>query len=246
MQDALMAVVLAAGKGTRLQSEQSQLPKVLRRANGQPLLHWVLEALSFIPRQDIVVVAGFMKEAVMEAFPNCRFAVQEPQLGTGHAVLCAQDALRGFDGTVLVCYGDMPLLRRETYLALLEEHRNSGAACTLLSGRSDKPLAYGRVLRDDEGNFLAVVEDRDCTPEQKQIPELNCGIYAFDCRKLLGALTRLRPDNAQGEYYLTDVPALLRADGERVRVCSRQLNEELLGVNTPEQLAEAEAFLRQR
>lgn len=243
---ALKAVVLAAGKGTRLQSEQYQLPKVLRVAYGQPLLHWVLEALSFIPRRDVVVVAGFMKEAVMEAFPDCRFAVQEPQLGTGHAVQCARAVLEGFTGTVLVCYGDMPLLRRETYEGLLEEHWHSGAACTLLSGRSDKPLAYGRVLRDAEGNFLEVVEDRDCTPEQKLIPELNCGIYAFDCQKLLNALTRLTPNNAQGEYYLTDVPAVLRADGELVRVYSRQLNEELLGVNTVEQLAEAEAFLRQR
>ena len=242
----LKVVILAAGKGTRLQSEQSQLPKVLRVACGRPLLAWVLDALGFVPREDLIVVAGFMKEQVMAAFPDCRFAVQEPQLGTGHAVLCAKDALEGFDGTVLVCYGDMPLLRRETYQGLLEAHWQRGAACTLLSGRADRPLAYGRVIRDANGDFLEVVEDRDCTPEQKAIPELNCGIYAFDARKLLAALTRLRPENAQGEYYLTDVPALLRADGEVVQVYSRQLNEELLGVNTLEQLAEAEEYLRGR
>ena len=244
--DAIKVVVLAGGKGTRLQSEQSQLPKALRMACGKPLLGWVLDALPFVRREDIVLVVGFMKEAVMAAFPECAHAVQEPQLGTGHAVLCARPALEGFDGTVLVCYGDMPLMRQESYEALLEAHTSSGAACTILAGTSERDLAFGRIVRDAEGNFLEIVEDRDCTPEQKKIPELNCGICAFDCRKLLGALDRLQPNNAQGEYYLTDVPAILRRDGELVRVYTRQLNEELLGVNTLEQLEEAERYLSRR
>ncbi len=244
--DALKVVVLAGGKGTRLQSEQYHLPKALRVACGKPLLGWVLDALPFARREDIILVVGFMKEAVMEAFPDCVHVVQEPQLGTGHAVMCARETLQDFNGTVLVCYGDMPLMRCESYEALLEAHNASGAACTLLAGTSERDLAFGRIVRDSEGNFLEIVEDRDCTPAQKRIPELNCGIYAFDCRKLLGALDRLQPNNAQGEYYLTDVPAILRQDGEAVRVCTRRLNEELLGVNTIEQLEEAEAYLRMR
>ncbi len=244
--DAIKVVVLAGGKGTRLQSEQYHLPKALRVAYGKPLLGWVLDALSFVRREDIILVVGFMKEAVMEAFPSCVHVVQEPQLGTGHAVMCARAALEGFEGTVLICYGDMPLMRQASYEALLAAHMASGAACTLLAGTSDRNLAYGRILRDAEGNFLEIVEDRDCTPEQKQIPELNCGIYAFDAQKLLGALDRLTTDNAQGEYYLTDIPAILRRDGDLVKVYSRQLNEELLGVNTLEQLQEAERYLAAR
>ena len=244
--DAIKVVVLAGGKGTRLQSEQYQLPKALRQAYGKPLLGWVMEALAFTRPEDVVLVVGFMKEALMEAFPTCVHAVQEPQLGTGHAVMCAKEVLKDFDGTVLVCYGDMPLMRRETYEGLLEAHLRSGAACTLLGGTSERELAYGRIIRDAEGNFMEIVEDRDCTPEQKLIPELNCGIYAFDCQKMLAALDRLTPNNAQGEYYLTDVPAILRQDGEVVKVYTRQLNEELLGVNTMEQLEEAEQYLSQR
>lgn len=243
---ALKVVVLAAGKGTRLQSEQSQLPKVMRMACGKPLLGWVLDALAFVPRRDIVVVAGFMKEAVMEAFPECAFAVQEPQLGTGHAVQCAGAALAHFDGTVLVCYGDMPLVKRETYERLLSEHQASGAAFTLLTALSEETMGFGRIVRDADGAFQAIVEERDCTPAQLAIHELNCGICAVDCRKLLGALSRLKPNNAQGEYYLTDVPAILRADGESVHICAMALGEQILGVNTPEQLAEAEAYLSRR
>jgi len=242
----IKAVVLAAGKGTRLHSEENPLPKVLRTACGRPLLDWVLEALDFIPRQDAVIVVGYKKEKVMEAFPDCAFAVQEPQLGTGHAVQCARAALEGFEGTVLVCYGDMPLVRRESYQALLAEHWRSGAACTVMSAWSENPMGFGRVLRDAEGNFLRIVEQRDCTPEELQVRELNCGICAFDCGKLLNALERLQPNNAQGEYYLTDVPAILRADGELVRVQKLEHPEEILGVNTPEQLADAEQWLRQR
>lgn len=244
--DALKVVVLAGGKGTRLQSEQNLLPKALRMACGKPLLGWVLDALPFVPREDIILVVGYRREAVINAFTECVHAVQEPQLGTGHAVMCAKEALEGFDGTVLVCYGDMPLMRQESYEALLAAHRAGNAACTILAGTSERELAFGRILRDENGEFLEIIEDRDCTPEQRKIRELNCGICAFDCQKLLSALDRLKPNNAQGEYYLTDVPALLRQDGERVQVFARQLNEELLGVNTLEQLEEAERYLNER
>ena len=245
-QTSLKAVVLAAGKGTRMQSETCRLPKVLREACGKPLLHHVLRQLDFVAPADTVLVVGYLHELVEQAFPGYPTALQEPQLGTGHAVLCAREQLRDFSGTVLVCYGDMPLVRRETYRTLLEAHRAAGAQCTLLSGTCEEDLPYGRVLTDGEDNFLAVVEDRDCTPEQKAIRDLNVGIYAFECPWLLAALDQLRNDNAQKEYSLTDVPALIQAAGGRVKVCKAVLNEQILGVNTPDQLAETERFLRQR
>lgn len=238
------AVILAAGKGTRLQSEQYQLPKVLRQAGGQPLLHYVLRALDFLPQADTVIVAGYMKEKVMERFPDYPFAVQEPQKGTGHAVQCARDYLRDFDGTVLVCCGDMPLIRRETYAALLAEHEKNGCKCTFLTGTCREELPYGRILRDENGQFLRVVEDKDCTPEQKAIQELNAGVYAFDCQELLACLGMLKNENAQGEYYLTDVPELIRQRGGKIGVCCVKLNEQIIGVNTAEQLAQVEQYLK--
>lgn len=238
------AIVLAAGKGTRMMSEENTMPKVLREACGKPLLHYVLKALDFIPAEDTVLVVGYRREDVIAAFPAYPHAVQEPQKGTGHAVQCASEYLRGFDGTVLVCYGDMPLLRREVYENLLRQHDADGASCTMLSGTCTEYLPYGRVLRDENGDFLRIVEDRDCTPEQKEIRELNVGIYAFDCQELLACLDLIRNDNAQGEYYLTDVPAILRARGKRVAVYKAALNEQIIGVNTPEQLKMTERFLK--
>lgn len=242
----IKAIVLAAGKGTRMQSESCHLPKVLRQACGKPLLYHVLRQLEFLDPREIVLVVGYLHELVEQAFPGYAAALQEPQLGTGHAVQCARAYLKDFDGTVLVCYGDMPLIRREVYEALLKVHAESGAQCTLLSGTCQEYLPYGRVITDDQDNFVAVVEDRDCTPEQKAIRDLNVGIYAFDCHALLEALDKLRNDNAQNEYYLTDVPALIQAAGGKVKVYKAVLNEQIIGVNTPEQLAETEEFLRQR
>lgn len=237
MDKKLKAVVLAAGKGTRLQTEGVEIPKVMRLAAERPLLRWVCDALDFIPEKDIVLVVGFLREQVMEAFPNCSFAVQEQQLGTGHAVACAMDALQGYEGDILVCCGDMPLLKRDTYLSLVERHRADGNACTLLTGTAEEDLPYGRIVRDADGSFAAIVEEKDCTPEQREIRELNSGVYLFDAGALRDTLGKLRTDNAQGEYYLTDVPALLKAAGEKVGVCCRELGSEILGVNTPEQLA---------
>ena len=242
----IKAVVLAAGKGTRMMSEENNLPKVLRQACGEPLLHYVLKELDFIPVEDTILVAGYMRESVFRAFPDYPRAVQDPQLGTGHAVMCARDHLKDYNGTVLVCYGDMPLLKKETYQGLLNYHAENGAVCTMLSGTCEEYLPYGRVLRDENGDFLRIVEDRDCTPEQKAIRELNVGIYAFDCKALLASLDQIRNNNAQNEYYLTDVPAILREKGERVAVYKAVLNEQILGVNTPEQLILTEKYLRLR
>ena len=238
------AIVLAAGKGTRLQTEGITLPKVMREACGKPLLHYVLQNLSFLPREDTVLVVGYHREDVLKVFGDYPHAVQDPQLGTGHAVAVASEFFSGYDGPVLICYGDMPLLKRSTYESLLATHQKEGNVCTLLTGTCDWDLPYGRILRDEGGAFLGVVEDRDCTPEQKAIRELNVGVYVFDCRKLFDALGKLKNDNAQQEYYLTDVPAILRQEGGKVGACCACHDGELIGVNTVEQLKMVEEELR--
>ena len=243
MRDRLKAIVLAAGKGTRLRTEGCDLPKVMRLAAGRPLLSYVLDGLSFIDNEDITIVVGYKKEDVMAGFPQYSFAEQREQLGTGHAVMSAASVLDGYDGAVLVCCGDMPLLKRETYKAMWDAYRTSNTACVILTGTADTYLPYGRIVRDENGEFVKMVEEKDCTEEQKKITELNSGVYIFDSALLLSALKELKSDNAQGEYYLTDVPAILKSRGEKISLCRRELGNEIIGVNTVEQLKEVESII---
>ena len=240
------AVVLAAGKGTRLRTEGVDLPKVMRLALGRPLLKYVLSALPTKSREDVIIVVGYKKEYILEAFPQYATVEQAQQLGTGHAVGCALPALSGWEGDVLVCNGDMPLVKPETYKALLRAHIKHGNDCTILSGKSDLPLPYGRVVRDMNGGFVRIVEDRDCTPEEARIRELNSGIYVFKAPKLSWAIGQLGHDNAQGEYYITDLPDIMLRHGDKVGVCVRDMGDELIGVNTPQQLSQVEEILRSR
>lgn len=244
MKNELRAVVLAAGKGTRLRTEGIDLPKVMRLALGRPLISYVLSALPVKEKKDAVIVVGYMREKVTAAFADYTFAVQEEQLGTGHAVMSAKEALSGYDGDVLVCCGDMPLVSAATYRALWETHISEKNDCTMLSGRSDEPLPYGRVVRDAHGGFVRIAEEKDCTPEELKIRELNSGIYIFKAPLLFTALRELRTDNAQGEYYLTDVPDIMLRRGDKVGVCVREMGSELIGVNTVEQLEQVEKILR--
>ena len=241
----IFAVVLAAGRGTRIHSQRDPLPKVMRPILGRPMISYVLDALSFV--NETIVVVGYRQEAVRAALGDTvRYAEQLEQKGTGHAVLCTAALLEGFDGPVLICCGDMPLIRRETYQKLLAWHTEKGNACTLLSGTSDRDLPYGRVQRDEAGAFGCIIEETDCTPEQMAIAELNAGVYVMSAAALFPALRALRPDNAQGELYLTDVPALLKQKGLRVDVCRSEYPDEIIGVNTPEDLARAEAMFAMR
>lgn len=242
----LKAVILAAGKGTRLHSEGSDLPKVMRQAAGKPLLSYVLSALSFIKPEDCIIVVGYKMERITEAFHGYVFAKQEEQLGTGHAVMAAFSALGDYKGPLLVCCGDMPLIKRETYMELYETHRASDNVCTILSGTSEIDLPYGRILRDERGDFCGMVEDKDATADQKAIKELNSGVYVFDAPALKSVLSELKSDNAQGEYYLTDAPVLLMKRGLPVGVCRRELGYEIIGVNTPEQLKLTEKILLEK
>lgn len=242
----IKAVVLAAGKGTRLQTEGVTLPKVMRQAAGQPLLAYVLDALSFLPKEDIILVVGYRREDVEAAYPDYPAALQAEQLGTGHAVQCAAPELEDFTGSVLVCCGDMPLMKKETYESLCRTHEKEGNVCTILSGLSEEQLPYGRVIRGADGAFARIVEDKDCTPEEKAVRELNAGVYLFRAPELFEALGHLRCDNAQGEYYLTDVPAWLLEHGGKIGVCPTCTPEEMLGVNTPAQLEQVERTILQR
>ena len=246
MSKKLKAVVLAAGKGTRMQTDGAEKPKVMREALGKPILYYVLTALDFIAPEDCILVVGFKKDSVIASFPEYIFVEQSQQLGTGHAVMCAYEALSGFGGDILVCCGDMPLIKSETYRGLCEEHRKSGNDCTVLSGTCDVYLPYGRILRDIKGNFIGMVEEKDATEEQKSIMELNSGVYVFDAAALKSVLNLLKSDNAQGEYYLTDAPALMMGRGCKVGVCRRDLGLEIIGVNTPAQLNEVEKILSSR
>lgn len=246
MNESVKAIIMAAGKGTRLRTEGVDLPKVLREAAGRPLLSYVLEGLSFLPPEDITLVVGYEGEKVAAAFPGYPKVFQSPQLGTGHAVQCAESALKGFEGHILVCNGDMPLLPRASYEALVAQHLREGNVCTLMAGVTDAPLPYGRIVRDEEGGFLRIVEDRDCTEEERKIKELNTGDYIFEAGHLWRALTTLRPNNAQGEYYITDAPVWLRSQGEKVGVCAACTAEDMIGVNDLEQLRQVEEIIQRR
>ena len=246
MENNMKAVILAAGKGTRLKTEGCDLPKVMREALGKPLLYHVLSGLTFIDKKDTIIVVGYQKEKVIEAFEGYSFCEQKEQLGTGHAVMSAKDALNGFKGAVLICCGDMPLVKEESYRALMEEHFKNGNDCTILAGTSDINLPYGRIVRKEDGSFKCIVEERDCTPEEKAIRELNVGVYVISCEKLLPALNKLKNSNSQSEYYLTDIPAIFLEEGLKVGLLSREMNEEIIGVNTVEQLVWVEEELRKR
>ena len=235
-----IALVLAAGHGTRMKSD---LAKVLHPMAGRPLLAFVLDAVAALGLARTLVVVGHQRERVRAAFAGAGvgWVTQAEQRGTGHAVQMAEPELRGFAGTLLVVCGDTPLLTTATLVALLDAHAASQAAVTVLSMRLPDPKGYGRIVRDPSGGLAAIVEHRDATPAQRAIDEVNSGNYAFEYPALAAMLPRLGTGNAQGEYYLTDVVALLRGVGARTEALCASDYRELLGVNTPEQLAEAEA-----
>lgn len=232
-------VIMAAGKGTRMKSD---LPKVLHEFRGEPLLSHVIRTARSVGPEKIVVVAGHGRELVMDRFAGegVEFAVQEPQLGTGHAVAQAEKALEGFHGAVVVLSGDVPLLKKETVEEMLDTFRRTGSAITALTCELDEPGAYGRIVRRG-GRVVANVEARDATPEQLAIKEINTGIYAFDARFLFSALRSVNRDNAQGEYYLTDLIAIAVEEGKAVTAVAARDPLEIQGVNTVEQLRSLES-----
>jgi bifunctional UDP-N-acetylglucosamine pyrophosphorylase/glucosamine-1-phosphate N-acetyltransferase len=239
-----VAVILAAGKGTRM---KSALPKVLHAVGGQSMLRHVMAAAEQAGAKRTLVVVGFGGDQVQaEIGAAAEYVVQAEQLGTGHAMMQVQPALAGYTGTVLLLCGDTPLLTGNTLQQLVAAHQQSGAAATVLTAMPADATGYGRILRDKSGQVLGIVEQKDATAEQKQIGEINTGIYCFEAPPLFAALAGLTCDNAQQEYYLTDVLAILSQAGQRVGAVEVADFQETLGINSRLQLAEAEAILRRR
>lgn len=251
----LHIVILAAGKGTRMKSE---LPKVLHHVGGEPMIGHVLKTGAAFEPASTTVVVGHMADkmrASLEAWPGqngqklakVQTVVQEPQLGTAHALLQAEPVLRGATGTVVLLYGDVPLLERETLRRLIEHHRSTGAALTALSASVDRPKGYGRIVRDSAGSFLRIVEERDATDEERKITEINAGVYAFELDGLFDSLRLIATGNSQAEYYLPDLVAIYRKQGRRVEADEITGDPlQLLGVNSREELSRMNAILRDK
>ena len=243
---ALHVVILAAGKGTRMKSSR---PKVLHPLAGRPVIEHVLRAVDALRADSTVVVIGHGADDVRTALApraSLQFAVQSPQLGTGHALLQAESALAGKTGTVLLVYADVPLLQVSTLSRLIEHHRATKAAATVLTTELAEPYGYGRIVRDDAGRIARIVEERDASGAEREIKEINSGIYCFDAAPLFGALKQLAADNAQGEYYLTDLVAAYRKDKRVVEALQIDSPAELRGVNSRVDLSELGAVLRAR
>ena len=240
----MVAVILAAGKGTRM---KSALPKVLHAVGGRPMLRHVMTAAEQAGAKRTIVVVGFGGDQVQAKIgAAAEYVLQAEQLGTGHAMMQVQPVLAGFSGTILLLCGDTPLLTDKTLLALVAAHQQSGAAATVLTAMPADATGYGRILRNESGQVLGIVEQKDATPEQKKIGEINTGIYCFEAAPLFAALAGLTCNNAQKEYYLTDVLAILAQAGQQVGAVEVSDFQETLGINSRLQLAEAEAILRRR
>ena len=245
-----IAIILAAGKGTRMKSD---LPKVVHPVGGRPMVAAVVDACRGAGCQRVILVVGFKQELVRGPFvgdAGVEFAVQDQQLGTGHAVQCCEPLLRAAAAApgqpVFVLAGDGPLIRSATLSALLDRHRQAGAAATLATSVIADPAGYGRIVRDAAGRFAGIVEHKQATPEQLAIREVNPSYYCFDAQALFGTLPRVKRQESNGEYYLTDVPSLLLAEGRRVEVIDAVPPEDVLSINTLEQLAEVDAIYRAR
>lgn len=244
MNDAV-AVVLAAGRGTRMNSD---LPKVLFPALGRPMLHWVLDALQTAGISRTIVVIGYRAELVRQELAqrrNIEFALQQEQRGTGHAVEICRGHLQQHDGPVLVVAGDSPLIQVASIRHVLDAFHTGGWECVLGTLIKDDPTGLGRIVRNEHGKFERIVEQKDATSEQRSIKEVNMSTYMFDCRALLWALAQLDDSNAQGEFYLTDCPEILRREGYRVEALPVLQPCESLSINTIDELALVEAKMQE-
>jgi bifunctional UDP-N-acetylglucosamine pyrophosphorylase / glucosamine-1-phosphate N-acetyltransferase len=239
-----IAVVLAAGQGTRMKSD---LPKVLFPVLGRPMIEFVLEALAAAGIERVIAVVGYRAEDVRAALASRRdveFVLQTERLGTGHAVKMAAPLLLGHNGPVLVVTGDSPLIQPSSVTELLAYFESHQSACLLGTLHKANPAGLGRIVRDAAGGFLGIVEEKDATPMQRQITEVNMSTYLFDCRELLHALDQLKNDNRQKEFYLTDCPGILKAEGKRVEALPVLKECEALSINTLDELQSVEAEMR--
>ena len=244
MEDNIMAIVMAAGKGTRMKSKKS---KLVQKIYGKEIVKRAVENAEKAGIKDIVAVVGYQKEEVMEVLgDSVQYAFQEEMLGTGHAVLQAKEFLAGKKGKVLVLNGDVPLLRPETLNKLVEKSIENREYATLLTAIYDNPTGYGRIIRDEGGNIKGIVEEKDTKASQRKIKEINAGIYCFDIEELLSALEKIKPNNAQGEYYITDVISIMNKKGLKTGAVIVEDNTEILGINDRIQLEMLTKVLQMR
>jgi len=241
----LAAVILAAGQGTRMKSD---LAKVLHPVQGNPMVSYVIRAVRQAGSRRIILVVGYQRERVMEALggEQLEFAVQDEQLGTAHALMQTRAALVDYHGDLLVLAGDTPLLLGETVSGLLRGHRAAGAAATVLTAVLEDPGGYGRILRTPENMLDAIIEEKDATSGQRAIREINTGAYCFQSPLIFEVLDQIGRDNRQGEFYLTDAISILCARGQIVAAVVADDEREVLGVNSVEQLSQAEVLLIRR
>ena len=235
------AIVLAAGKGTRMKSE---LPKVLHEVNGKTMIRHILDSLKEANVDEVVTIVGYRYDLVKEEIDGlCDYAIQEPQLGTGHAVMQAKQ-FEDKDGITVVANGDCPCIRPATYENMYEACED--ADMVVLTAMPEDTLSYGRVVRDEEGNVEKIVEYKDASEEERDIKEINTGIYAFNNKSLFEGLKKLSNDNAQNEYYITDLVEILKNDGKIVKAVLVEDYEEVQGINDINELKHAEEYLKSR
>ena len=240
----VITIIMAAGKGTRMKSNKS---KLVHEIYGKPLVRRVVEVAEKIGSDEIIAVVGHLREQVQEVLGDTvKYAYQEELLGTGHAVMQARKYLEGKKGKVVILYGDVPILRPETLKNLVTKSIKNKEYATLLTAKYENPTGYGRIIRDEGGNIKAIVEEKDANPLQKKIKEINSGIYCFDIEELLNALKKVNNNNAQGEYYLTDVIKIMNDDGLKTGAVIVEDNTEILGVNDRSQLELLTRVLRMR
>ena len=244
MENDIIAIVMAAGKGTRMKSKNS---KLVQKIYGKEIVKRAVENAQKAGVRDIVAVVGYKKEEVMKVLgDNIKYAYQDEMLGTGHAVMQAKEYLKGKKGKVLVLNGDVPLIRPETLNKLIEKSIENKEYATLLTAIYDDPTGYGRIVRDEGGNIEGIVEEKDTTEDQKKITEINAGIYCFDIEALLDALEKITPNNKQGEYYITDVIQIMNDSGLKTGAVLVEDNTEILGINDRVQLGILTKVLQMR
>ena len=238
------SVILAAGMGTRM---KSKMPKVLHTVCGKPLSKWVIDASEAAGADKVCAVVGHKAETVKEVLGDvCKFALQAEQKGTGHAVMQAIDVIKNSKGEVVILNGDTPLITAETINKAIEYHKNNGNQATVITAILDDATGYGRIVRDNDGSVLKIVEQKDASEEEKKINEVNSGMYVFDAQSLVYALDKITPNNAQGEYYLTDTLEILLSAGKKIGGYAISDNDEIRGINDRVQLNEAEKIMQKR
>lgn len=239
----MKALILAGGKGSRLQSEKFNLPKALKELKGKPLIEYVLENISQVHKKDTYIVVGYKREMIIDKFEEYNFVIQDEQLGTGHATMMAEATFKDIDDDIIILYGDMPMINKEILKEFIECHKENNSKCTIMTAIFEEQPPYGRIIRDENNKFLKVVEAKDCNEDEIKVKELNCGPYIINSKLLFKALKQLKNNNSQGEYYLTDVPEIIKSMGIDVNIFVNKTSEEMIGVNTLEDLKKCESMI---